>query len=240
MGLLHDKAGQEDYDAILTLARSVAEVWNTFGGTDHGFRVRVGEKEVQECCSLGHEILITSKKFPNPPGPFKRVAALVVLARLYPFFELDPPPPYPQACQIWLARVIGLLIPATLSTLEVNISKDKTNPKWEQLNNWRGFASPHYKIEFLVFLQWLDGLSWIRPIIDEQLWQSIRKDRLARMILATSLIIEANYYCTETGAPNANHLRGKCKGCVEGQDLTPLNYDERLYDKAKSLGFATD
>lgn len=236
MGLLDDSSAGKDCEAVFDIAVGVAALWNNFGGEKHGFKIKIGDAEVKECCRLGNEILTLSKKFPIPPSPFKRVAALVVLSKLYPFFELDPPQEVQIQDQIWLSRLSTLLIPGALALLEVNVSEDALAPKWA-LNRWNGFASPHYKIEFLKFIQWLDNFDWLMIGGEQDKWIQTKRERLARMIMSVSLIIEANYYLGEAGAPQREHLRGKCKLCLKSADLTGLTYDVEIYDNAIKVGY---
>jgi hypothetical protein len=238
MGMLDDRGGEHDYQAVFDVAWSISQLWNNFGGEQHGFKIKVGKAQIKECCRIGDDLLIQSKKFPNPPSPFKRVAALIVTAKLFPFYQQEPSPLSPAIKQIWLSRIVALLIPGALSVLEVNVSNDEKYPKMKTLDNWNGFASPHYKIEFLKWVQWLDGFDWLNVQGDREMWDQLNKDRMARMIMATSLIIEANYYIGETGPPQAEHLRGKCKLCLKNQsDLTPLTYDAEIFDNAAKAGF---
>jgi hypothetical protein len=237
MGLLDDRGGTYDSDAVFDVAWGIAQLWNNFGGEQHAFKIKVGKAQIKECCRLGHDLLIQSKKFPNPPSPFKRVAALVVTAKLFPFYELVPSPHSQAVKQIWLARIVALLIPGALSILEVNISDNEKRPDLKPLDNWNGFASPHYKIEFLKWLQWLDRLEWVTVQGDRETWDQLNKERTARMIMGTSLIIESNYYIGETGPPKPEYLRGKCKQCLKGQDLTPLTYATEIFNNAEKAGF---
>jgi len=237
MGLLDDRGGTHDVEAVWDVVWGIAQLWNNFGGEQHGFKLRVGKKQVEECCRIGNEILIQRKRFPNPRSPFKRVATLVVVAKLFPFYELVPTPASPAIKQIWMARIVALLIPGALSILELNVADDEKRPVLKALEAWNGFASPHYKIEFLKWLQWLDGLDWVVVQGDKEAWDQLNKERVARMVMATSLIIEANYYIGEVGPAAENHLRGKCKRCLKDQDLTALTYDKELYNNAEKAGY---
>jgi len=237
MGLLDDRGGDYDYQAVFDIAWPIAQIWNNFGGENHGFKLKVGKTQIKECCRIGDEVLIQSKKFPNCPSPFKRVAALIVAAKLFPFYEQVPAPPYPAVQQIWLSRLVALLIPGALSVLAINVSDNEKIPDLKQMDHWNGFASTHYKIEFLKFLQWLDSFDWVKVQGDREMWKSINRERMARMIMGVSLIIEANYYIGEVGPPKPEHLRGKCKQCLKDQDLTPLTYDSQIYDNALKAGY---
>jgi hypothetical protein len=234
MSGLFDGDRAKDVEAVLYLANQVAAIWNECGGQQHGFSVIVGEKELGICCDHAREILVESGKFPNPPGPFKRVAALIVCARLYPFFGLDPKPLTVQDRNAWLTRLVALLIPVTLQRLEVNVSKGEKE-HWIALDKWIGFCSHHHKIEFLAFLEWLETCEWAQAHIPDPDWKVFNMKRLARMILATTLIIEANYYCGERPVSD-DSLRKSYKPWSKTSNLTPLNYDGALFVEAKRKG----
>jgi len=231
MGLLAIKNGNEDHQAVLDIANGVAILWNQHGGTDHGFSLLIGRNQVVDCCTHGTKLL--DRHFSRPPGPFKRIAALVVLARLDPFFQFEPNPPSVAARAEWLARICALLIPAAFSVLRVNIARSDEDEKWVNLDQWNGFPSPHMKMDFISWLQWLDNFDDIaRPLnIEPADWNFRLEERVGRMILATSLMLESFYYCSEgcSTPPSPQHLRSKCRACLEGiTDLTPLAYDSLM------------
>ena len=221
----------EDAQAILRFANLVATLWNENGGPDFGFEIRVGENEVKRCCNEARHVLVESGMFPIPPGPFKRVAALIVCARLFNFFDFVPKPVSAQERDAWQARIVALLIPVGLSVLEVNVSKTEGVQRWVKLDKWKGFVSHHYKIEFLAFLQWLEICDWANQSMGQNEWRLFRTKRLARMVLATTLILEANYYAGEYQMP-ADSLRKIYKPYGSKQDLTVFSYDAVLYRNA--------
>jgi len=206
-------------------------LWNEYGGDANGFSISVGEKELRYCCDKGAEVLETY--FSHPPSPFKRVGAFVVLARLFPFFGFTKSPPTPVAKNQWYARLAALLIPPTLRGMKVDVSDDDQHEKWMLLDKWTGFPSPHVKVEFLAWLEWLDPLQGVPPPsgMPREDWESLLNDRLARMILRTSLLIENMYYLCEISAKVGTEgcLRGQCRRCMKGINLTGLNYDGILY-----------
>ncbi len=237
MGLLTIKTGQEDYDAVEFVAEQVAILWNDFGGQDHGFRVVVSKADIKKICDKSNEVL--TKFFPTPPSPFKRVAALLVFGRLYPFFGFEPRQISSDLHDKWLSRILALLIPATLPNLEVNLSSQPSKTeKWVRLNNWTGFPSAHFKIEFLLFLEWLQNHHW--PAIDEK-WEDETAKRIARIILSCALQLESCYYlCEWVVLPDGKtkkglvRVQGSCLGCLHANlDLTPLSYDIRLLQAQK-------
>jgi len=233
MGLLTPDSGQPDRDLLLAIATGVAEYWNEFGGIENGFRLVVGEAELAACCARGQQIF--EETFPEP-SPFKRVAALLVLGRLYPFFGLSKVNSEDfqeanlstESHNQWIARVMALMIKPTLAALEINLGHAGRD-NWVSLNKWNGYPSPHFKMEFIEFLQWLDNHGW--PQVDQE-WDETLIYRVGRMIRATALIIENCYYCSETPlpAPTPNDLRGNCKRCLHDRDLTSVTYDVVIYE----------
>ena len=173
--------------------------------------------------------------FPKPPGPFKRVGALLVMNQLNSFFYFDPPLNADQS-QRWRAKVSALLIPVALAKLRVNLTPDKPNPTWHRLDAWKGFPSPHFKMELLQYLEGMDNYEWVERLI-EGTHLADYKDRLitektARKIAATGLIIEACYYFNE-GEHSA--IRGKCNDFFNVDDINfirEFHYDRQIYRAA--------
>ena len=234
MGLIASATGQPDYLAVRSIANEVARLWNENGGDSHGFTIEVGRNNIQKCCDHGAELLRRFCPKGKEPGPFKRVATLVVLSRLEPFFQFVPAKSGVEKNQ-WLARISALMIPAGLKGLRVDVSNGAKIKVWEKLDHWRGFPSPHYKADFLAWLSWMDTLCWLdtefREAEQKKKWDKIKQDRIARMILVTALILEACYYCGEkdAGVPQRNQICGKCRSYLADPDLTPINYDLGLY-----------
>lgn len=181
---------EEDQEFILRLARRVCNYWNNNGGVEHGVRLFVAKQAVDLVSRGGDEVLAAF--FADEPGPFKRLAALLVLARLAPLFTLatpdstreDPQPIPSEIEQEWLPRVCFLLIEPVLSNLAVKDAQGKLT----SLSHWDGFPSLHSKAEFLLWLEWMRDYAAEHLIADENIV------RRGRMMLATSLILEAVYY----------------------------------------------
>src|ERR1051325_7474225 len=152
MGLLSSESGNSDYSQALLIADSVAEDWNLASSKVYGIDLYIVENSVVACCDKGAE-LFSSGCFPDQPGPFKRAAAFCVLGTLYPFFKMtgEQAPQRDFERHAWLARFMALSIPAVLARTKVNV-----NGKWVVLDDWRGFPSPHYLLEFLAWRRWLD------------------------------------------------------------------------------------
>lgn len=235
MGLIASATGVQDYNAVRSIASEVARLWNENGGDSYGFTIEVGKNNIQRCCDHGAELLRRFCPNGKEPGPFKRVATLVVLSRLEPFFQLNPQKTGIEKNQ-WLSRISALLIPPSLKGLRVDVSNGGKIKVWERLDHWRGFPSPHYKADFLAWLSWMDTLCWLDAEFHEpeqkKKWHKIKQDRIARMILVTALILEACYYCGEkdAGVPPRSQICGKCRSYLAEPDLTPVNYDLSLYN----------
>lgn len=234
MGLITTANGADDVDAVRVLANEVAALWNENGGKDFSFTLRVGRRNIQKCCDHGTKLLRRFCPAGNEPGPFKRVATLVVLSRLEPFFEITPPKSGSDKTQ-WLARISALLIPVALKALRVDVSGGKKVKIWERLDNWKGFPSPHFKADFLAWLSWMDTLCWLDSEFPEaarkEKWLRVKEDRIARMILVTALILESCYYYGEinSGVAVMKQICGKCRSFLGNPDLTSITYDSTIY-----------
>ena len=246
MGLLVTSDGEKDFKAIERVAKTVAGLWNEYGGQDHGFQIVYGTDEIEACST--HASSIFKRFFPDPPGPFKRVAALLVFGRLFPFFAFNPPRPSPVEREEWLSRVVALMLPVALRLIRADIASHPGATTWKSIDAWKGFPSVHYKIEFLAFLQWLDNFDWVIDAIDKISppppvdKRALIESRLARMILATSLTIEACYYASEGLPAQASqaHLRGKCVGCIDPKaTLVASSYDAMLWQNYHKANAAT-
>jgi hypothetical protein len=227
MGLLvSSENADDDFAAIASIAESVAVAWNEFGGSDHGFTISVGEQQIRECSEIGTRVL--SKHFPKPPGPFKRVAGLVVLSRLYPFFELKNAPPPEEKTHEWLTRISALLIPGAFRSMQVGLNGPDSQ---ETMPAWKGFPSLHQKAEILALLQWFDNFEWVSD--DAARPPDLLDKRLARMFLATSLVLEGCYYIWEIqpDATTVSPVFRNCRKCVlPDANLTAFTYDALIYD----------
>jgi len=252
MGLMIIKDGELDADVLNNIAEEIAILWNEGQGKEKwGFDVTIGRKEIESCCKQGDRLL---KKYLAPeftPGPFKRVGTLVVLSHLYPFFKFNNAPSAGTATQ-WNARFSALLIPAALEVLKVKTSDQGKSDEWSGLS-WFGFPSFHYKLDFLAWLAMMERPFAPLPTSEAPLteedraFQKMEDHKLARMALATALMIEACYYCDEPakvgvgactcgGAGNPCCIKGICTSILNSggfADLSPLTYDALLYPVAK-------
>lgn len=199
MGLLAIEDGTKDYSAACKSASAVATLWNDYGGAQNGFDIEFGEEQVKVCCNLGSKIL--KGYFYNPPGPFKRLGGFLVLSQLFPFFGYKKKKFKRVESIRWLSRINSLLISTTLASLKMDQAAPGEKPKYKKLDAWRGFPSNHFKVEFLCWLRWLDSFDWLgmhlKDYVPQDEWTKVYNDRLARMFLATGLILEACYYFNE-------------------------------------------
>ena len=221
-----------DCALIALCADSICAFWNENGGPEkYGVRIFTNEETIREVAIAGDQVLASF--FPHPPGPFKRVAALVVLSRLLQLFDICtrdstlecPKPVTPLLNEEWLPRLCYLLIGPALAHVTVQDSAGK----WHEPKSWRGFPSFHTKAEFFLWLEWLcDYPSEILPAPNTEPETLIRR---GRMVLGTSLILEQAYYLSY--AP-ANELCGICDRALLGSgDFTGLIFDSILLDNEK-------
>ncbi len=183
-----------DTKAIEQLALQVCSYWNANGGGDCGFNLFAARDAIEKISHDGDKLL--SSFFPEEPGPYKRVAALLVLSRLTPLFALAAPNSVPPDLkpilyadeQQWLPRVCYLLVPLAFSLLSIRVDQE-TRP----VPAWNDFPSLHSKTEFLTWLEWLRDYP-PEAFAKAQTAEQEHLDRRGRMVLATALILEAVSY----------------------------------------------
>jgi len=214
------KNPDDDVCAILLLARRVCRYWNSNCGTSNGFRLFVAKEAVERIVRDSN--IVMPAFFPDEPGPFKRVASLLVLSRLTPLFTLasvnstlDKLTDINQAEeQQWLPRVCYLLTQPSFDILKVSNDQIREHA----LVDWKDFPSLHSKAEFLLWLEWL--CDYPRELLSDE-EKIIRR---GRMILATSLILEAVYYQTKS---SVSPLCGACDHNIP--DLRLVTFDAILW-----------
>ena len=224
MGLLSSDSGEKDLSAAEFAATGIQGWWNGKQSPVYGFKLALYRKSLQNCCDIGAR-LFGSNYFANPPGPFKRAAAFIVIGRLFPFFQFVPmvngPPMDKRERHAWLSRMMALAIPSVLER-----TRSEIGGKWIALNKWNGFPSLHYKLEFLAWFRWLDGFEQYKAQFAAHDWDAFCQKRLARMVMATSLMIESCYYNTASTIPH--DLCGNTSACfnhLEEEHELDLIYD---------------
>jgi hypothetical protein len=233
MGLLSEESGPPDTEAAFAVAQHVQTWWNTRQAPVYGFNLKIWRGSVTKACEVGNN-LFSGKYFSRTPGPFKRVAAFTVIGRLYPFFSLVPLagmeadtianvlPKTPREQHAWLARMMALAIPAVLRCTRVYIDGE-----WRVLDEWRGFPTLHYKLEFLAWLRWLDAFEQYRDhFASSAEWSAFSEKRLARMVMATSLMVESCYYQEPiVGSPQIRGNTARCFDQLEEEHALDTIYD---------------
>ena len=217
-----------DNDKLLieSLADEVCRFWNENGGIDHGVKLFVGKDKIEEVSVAGDAILASF--FADPPGPFKRLATLLVLARLDGLFTLAAPSSdnvnlvmvNSLTHRQWLARICYLLIEPTFFSLTVKGEGGKEYP----LTEWKDFPSIHSKAEFISWLEWL--CDYPHDYFPSPQRDVEKMNRRGRMILATSLILEAVYYQNHASA----NICGICDKVLldDAGGVALLKFDQML------------
>lgn len=219
MGLFSAQNGYQKEDFVVASDATLItlELWQHDLEDMYGFRGVVSVPSLEECLKKGAALFDEEPHyFSSPPGPFKRVAAFLVLSCLYPFIGFEPRfsahrrlamPKNNHDRRIWHVRFAVFMLPTLFYRLKVKIDEE-----WQRLQ-WPGFPSQHYQLEFMNMLKWLDGFDHLQHCISpHEEWDSFCKKRLARMVMATSLALEASYYAN-TNKEEAV-LCGKINGCM--------------------------
>jgi hypothetical protein len=108
--------------------------------------------------------------------------------------------------------------PAVLRQITLNI-EGNTIP----MTGWKGFPSLHFQLEFLTWLRWLETLDHHCDKFSVKEWGEVKTARLARMIMAGSLIIEAVYYSSPSPIPT-----GSCLKALDDEQNIDLYYDYNI------------
>ncbi|WP_395746627.1 hypothetical protein [Prosthecobacter sp.] len=227
MGLFSAQKGyqKEDYQIALEASKRIAAWWNVDHHELYGFKLVVSAHDLNDSCSTASRLFDeTPFYFARPPGPFKRVAAFLVTGCLNPFFGFKPLgkpasrrealPTTDHEKRVWHVRFLLLALPELFEQL-----KFKVNGQWEKVC-WEGFPSPHFQLEFMNWLKWLDRLSKNHVSKDVD-WDDFQKKRFARMVMATALSLEASSY---TSSKTPCGVQGKIAGCMS--KLTPQQRED--------------
>jgi len=236
-GILVDESIEADCAAVAKVAEAVAIAWNEKSSDALDFTLTYQRRKIESICELARNFSAHGV-FPSPPGPFKRVALLLVLGRLYPFFTLVP---YasdedaglesPLKRDAWNCRMMLLTVPAALHGITITLDEAEI-----ELPPFEGFPSPHYKLDLLTWLKWMDHGGKLSKIVsDKEAWEKFTGQRLVRMVLTTSLILEACYYLstTEVKLGFEHAVQGKADACLKaaldadetGEIKLDLNFD---------------
>ncbi|MEQ1712682.1 MAG: hypothetical protein ABL908_14950 [Hyphomicrobium sp.] len=205
MQLFGDLAADENHKKAVTLIGDAARVWNKRIGRSFGIFFVVSPLSLRQCCDKISTCL-EGEAFPPDPGPYKRVAALLVFGVLNPpvrILTVTGQELSDAEKRQWIVRFMALTIPAVISELTY-----KPGDIYEDLPPWTGFPSDHYKLEFFEWLRRLDDLSWAKNVygaIVNVAVQHLSTPRLARMVLATTLSLEACHYICMS--PKRDHVR---------------------------------
>jgi len=195
---------EDDQELIKKMAVGIANFWNKNGGTDYGFQAFVAEESITKMSEDGDAVL--ASHFCADPGPFKRVAAALVLARLTPLFGIcsvnstneDMAKVPVMTVRDWIPRLAYMLIEPAFAAVKLVNRKNQTS----LADGWSGFPSLHSKAEFLLWLEWLCDYP-----SDLLASESERLARRGRMVLATALVLEGIYY--------QNGQRAEICGCCD-------------------------
>ena len=240
MGLLSDSF-DEDINSLRRVSSIVSKDWNLRSAVLWDVDCFVSEKGVEECCKSAEWLFQSG--LPNPPGPFKRAAASVVLGRIHRLFrffkhgtdeELDG-----SQSIYWLARLLPRLIPPILGILDIK------DPSIKQLRPWPGFPTSHFRLEFLSVLRRLTGRNGLQANLTEEEWKEFHQERLKTITLFTSLVIESCYYNSLGDSFDyKNVASGEKMNCIKDldaefhADLTCDHFEispDKNYDISKDL-----
>lgn len=231
-GLIALTSGEYDITLTEQVFLTICRNWERHCLAHFGFGVFVVPSHFDKFYSAGTSIL--QNNFPIPPGPFKRVATLLVMSQMHRLFHFSPELTH-DATERWHAKMTALLIPVTLAKLRVNLTPEASTPTWRRLESWAGYPSDHFKLELLQFLERIETHHWWDRTLHENGQTGAHADRIideetTRLINALTLIIEGCYYWNEQ-AQGAVNLRGNCKDFFDGSDaefVKEFYYDYKM------------
>jgi hypothetical protein len=230
MGLFSDSA-EQDQGIALRSADVIADQWNRHAASIYGFQVFIRSKKISQLCQVGARLFENGDVFPRQPGPFKRTAAFLVLGRLYPFFQFSGKPEHlPKGDEVvaWTVRLLALTIPVILRQLTVQL-----NGTTQTLHEWKGFPSPHYQLEFFALLRWLDNGEEYETLFPADTWARFSFHRQARMVMATSLMLEASYYLNGQETTQVQSQVSRCLTNLSDEQQLDLIYVYNLLNPAQ-------
>lgn len=235
MGLFSTQPGyqREDLTIAFESARLLVDWWNFEYCDLYGFKLWLSLESLEACCIQGATLFDEAPHyFASPPGPFKRVAAFLVLGCVHPFlgFEQNGRPPSRRNAlpnndyeeRVWRVRFLLQILPRLFARLRVRV-----NGQWVKVD-WKGFPTPHFELEFMNWLKWLDPLKELEETVSKVTdWPQFQKKRLARMVMATALSLEASCYASQAGGCQ-HPLMGQTNGCfakLSDEQVEDLYFD---------------
>ncbi|MGZ4974119.1 MAG: hypothetical protein ACXWJB_03420 [Limisphaerales bacterium] len=195
MGILYERQ-DDDAALIVRICEIAASDWNTKFSNEFGVFVLI-KPEAAEAISLagGNMLLRSFPKDPRTPSAFKRVATLLVMMCLHPFIvvrqrdengEFKIPVVVAENLRDFAVQFIIDTLPLIFSVL----MKQDDEGNWQPLDKWVGLPSEGFNDEFLLFLKWLGNSDCVVHSLGNPVYND---ERLTRIILGTSLILEAAY-----------------------------------------------
>ncbi|WP_395732608.1 hypothetical protein [Prosthecobacter sp.] len=185
MGLLDGEDAKIDHKTVSTLLEGVSIYWDKYLKDETGCSPEFTSKGVDRLCRFASKHIFTSEFFPKQPGPFKRAAALVILARhLECVSFIGTASVYlkdEEKLTDYKAKFAFYCIAPTLKQLRLTKSAANLEKTWAPATN-------HLRAEMIAWLKWLEAPS-LDGVFDGP--------RLCRAIMALSMIIEQSYYITK-------------------------------------------
>jgi hypothetical protein len=194
MGILYEN-NVLDTDLIFTICEVHAEHWNRKYAEEYGILLGIHREAVEAISIAGGNML--ERSFPKDdgtPSAFKRAATLLVMMCIHPFIvarQRDEnglfckPVVVGDSLRDLAVRFMADTLPLVFSVLVTDV-----NGEWVPLDNWKGFSSEDFETEFITFLKWLGNSDCVQHSLGNPVYND---ERLTRIILGTSLILEASY-----------------------------------------------
>jgi hypothetical protein len=199
--------------------------WDDNHSKKWGFTIDASRKSISRTHFFVSDLLTANPALPTDPGPFKMAAAFLVSGMhfiQFSFFPLQGATALSESEQlVWKSRFMFKAIPVFLLQLKLTETGKKLGKIWDA-------PTIHYRLDFLNFIRWcefplLGPSSPPPPNIP-----SVNMVRLNRLIMATTLIIEACYYLSENevkcDVKNRIHIT---PGDIDDISRTDLYFDCR-------------
>lgn len=232
MGLFTAECGyqEEDYAETLKIATFIANWWNAELAEYHGFKLFVSAESVEECCKSASRIFSSEgTAFADFPSAYKRIGAYLVMGCLEPFWGFQPfgrpaawgieqMPTTDTDRRRWHVRFLIQSLHFLINRFQIEIGGS-----WKSIH-WHGFPSSHYQLEFMNWMRWLDGLDNLQTQLLDNEWQTLQDNRIARMVMATALMIESCCYCDPKQPANHCGQVGSCLAKLTESDRLDLDF----------------